>query len=145
MANLRRIAARLDEKLPGVISIALKLSLVAIVWGAAYLDYKEPGFGKFASVPWQQWVDFAKEKSNICPEVDGAIAVPFAPGLANFINADTSLEGIQKSLGKPLCHSEQDKAYVFRLSVVFGQNLLLKVVVNDKALVKSYEILRKKP
>jgi hypothetical protein len=141
--RLRRAAARLDEKLGGVMPIALKLGVIALVWGAAYFDYKEPGLGKFYDpLPWHL-IDQVRGDFGICPEVDGAIAVPFAEGLAGFINTDTSLEGIQRKLGQPICHIAKDRVYVFRLSSIFGQNLMLKARFNEDNKATNYEILRK--
>jgi hypothetical protein len=141
--RLRRAAARLDERLGGIIPLALKLGVVALVWGAAYLDYKEPGLGKFYDpLPWHL-IDQVRGDFGICPEVDGAMTVPFAQGLAEFINSDTSLEGIQRRLGKPICHIAKDQVYVFRLSSIFGQELMLKAKFNDQNKATNYEILRK--
>lgn len=141
--HLRRIAARLDERFGGLFPIALKFGVVALVWGAAFFDYKEPGFGKFYDpLPWFL-IDQVRGDFGICPEIEGAIVVPFASGLAEFVNADTSLEGIQRKLGKPVCYIARDQVYVFRLSTVFGQNLLLKAKFNDQNKATSYDILRK--
>jgi hypothetical protein len=140
--NLRRIAARLDERFGNLFPIALKLGVVALVWGVAWFDYKEPGYGKFYDpLPWYL-IDKVRGDFGICPEVNGAIVVPFAEGLTQFINADTTLEGIQRKLGKPICHIAKDQVYIFRLSSIFGQKLMLKAKFNKENKATNYEILR---
>lgn len=141
---MKRLIDRLDVFINRWGRRTLQIGCIAAVWGAAYLDLKEPGYLKFYDpIPWSQ-IDRLVGNWGECPAAD-ALKVPGVPTIAKLFQAPSTLEDWRRRLGEPTCHSvEGDKQiYIWKLQPLFGQQLFLRIeFVNNAA--TGYEFLKKK-
>ena len=150
---MRRWIDRLDVSLKGWGRRVLQMSVVAAVWGVAYLDLKQPGYLQFYDpIPWSAISSSALARSanqlignwGECPAAD-AIQVPGIPSIVRFLQMPSTLEDWRRRLGQPTCYSSENgkEIYIWKLQALFNQQLFLRIEFQQNA-ATGYEFLRQK-